>query len=126
FEFLKGQSLRAEMGGRPMNVRRAIEVAIQMADAVADAHGAGFVHGGLSPDTVVITAKGHAKIPAFPLAAREGFEHADGEVRLRDYVAPEEAQGLPADDRSDIYSVGAVLFEMLTTRRPLHRGTAAP
>jgi serine/threonine-protein kinase len=126
FEYLKGQSLRAEMGGRPMNVRRAVELGIQMADAVSDAHAAGFIHGGLSPDTVVITAKGHAKIPAFELAARSGFEDADGAVRLRDYDAPEEARGQPADERSDIYSVGAVLYEMLTTRRPLHRGAAAP
>lgn len=126
FEFLKGQSLRAEMAGRPMNVRRAVELAIQMADAIADAHAAGFVHGGLSPDSIVITAKGHAKIPAFELAARGGFDqNADG-VRLRDYDSPEEARGQPADERSDIYSVGAVLFEMLTTRRPLHRGAAAP
>jgi serine/threonine protein kinase len=128
FEYLKGQSLHAEMGGRPMNVRRAVEVAIQIADAVADAHAAGFIHGGLSPETVIITAKGHAKIPAFELAARSGFEgggdHAD--VKLRDYDSPEEARGQAADERSDIYSVGAVLFEMLTTRRPLHRGAAAP
>ena len=129
FEYLKGQSLHAEMGGRPMNVRRAVEVGIQIADAVADAHAAGFIHGGLSPETVIITAKGNAKIPAFELAARSGFEHRGGDpadVKLRDYDSPEEARGQDADERSDIYSVGAVLFEMLTTRRPLHRGTAAP
>jgi serine/threonine-protein kinase len=128
FEFLKGQSLRAEMGGRPMNVRRAVELAVQIADAVADAHAVGFVHGGLSPDTIIITVKGHAKIPAFELASRGGFEEAgaDGAVKLRDYDSPEEARGQTADERSDIYSVGAVLFEMLTTRRPLHRGAAAP
>ena len=57
-----------------MNVRRAVEIAIQIADAVADAHAAGFVHGGLSPDSIVITAKGHAKIPAFELAAQSGFD----------------------------------------------------
>lgn len=126
FEFLKGQSLRAELAGRPMNVRRAVELAIQMADAVADAHSAGFVHGGLSPDSIVITAKGHAKIPAFELAARSGFDKNAEEVRLQDYDSPEEARGQPADERSDIYSVGAVLYEMLTTRRPLHRGASAP
>lgn len=126
FEFLKGQSLRAEMAGRQVNVRRAVELAIQMADAVADAHAAGFVHGGLSPDSVVVTAKGHAKIPAFELAASAGFEQSDGEVRLRDYDSPEEARGNPPDDRSDIYSVGAILYEMLTGRRPLHRGASAP
>ncbi len=129
FEYLKGQSLRAEMGGRPMNVRRAIEVAIQIADAVADAHAGGFIHGGLSPDTIVITVKGNTKIPAFELAARGGFVHASedpADVKLHDYDSPEEARGQDSDERSDIYSVGAVLFEMLTTRRPLHRGAAAP
>jgi serine/threonine protein kinase len=126
FEYLKGQSLRAEMAGRPMNVRRAVELAIQIADGISEAHGAGFFHGGLSPDTVVITAKGHAKIPAFELASRGGFEETATGVRLRDYDAPEEAKGLGADDRSDIYSVGALLYEMLTTKRPSHKGAAAP
>jgi serine/threonine-protein kinase len=131
FEYLTGRSLRAEMAGRQMNIRRAVEIAIQIADAVAEAHAAGFVHGGLSPETVTITAKGHAKIPAFDLATRGGFEPlagADGGVsqRLADYGSPEEARGEPPDDRSDIYSVGAILYEMLTTRRPPHRGAAAP
>ena len=126
FEFQVGQTLRAEMAGRQMKVRRAIEVAVQIADAVSDAHAAGFVHGGLSPDSIVITAKGHAKIPAFELASRAGFEPNTAEARLRDYDAPEEAKGEEADERSDVYSVGAILYEMLTTRRPLHRGSAAP
>lgn len=126
FEFLKGQSLRAEMAGRPVNVRRAIERAVQIGDAVAEAHAAGFGHGGLSPESVVVTAKGHAKIPAFELATREGFESVDGQVRLRDYESPEEARGGSPDDRSDIYSIGAILYEMLTTRRPSHRGASAP
>jgi len=126
FEFLKGQSLRAEMAGRHVNVRKAVELAVQMADAVADAHAAGFIHGGLSPDSVVVTAKGHAKIPAFELAASGGFEQSDGEARLRDYDSPEEARGQAPDDRSDIYSVGAILYEMLTGRRPSHRGASAP
>ena len=126
FEFLKGESLRAEMAGRNVNVRKALEIAIQIADAVADAHAAGFIHGGLSPDSVVITARGHAKIPAFELAARGGFEQTQGGVRLRDYDSPEEAGGHQPDDRSDIYSIGAILYEMLTSRRPQHRGASAP
>ena len=126
FEFQKGQSLRAESAGRAMNVRRAVEIAIQIADAVADAHAAGFVHGGLSPESIVISAKGRAKIPAFELAAQGGFEHDGREARLHDYESPEEANGQAPDDRSDIYSVGAILYEMLTTRRPMHRGASAP
>ena len=128
FEFLKGQSLRAEMAGRPLKVHRAVETAIQIADALADAHANGFVHGGLSPESVALTQKGHAKIPAFELAAHGGFDSANahGEVRLLDYLSPEEAAGQPPDDRSDIYSVGAILFEMLTGRRPNPKGAAAP
>jgi serine/threonine-protein kinase len=126
FEFLKGQSLRAEAAGRPMNVRRAVELAVQIADGVAEAHAAGFNHGGLSPESIVITARGHAKIPAFELASSGGFEHGPDGMRLRDYDSPEEARGETPDDRSDIYSVGAVLYEMLTTRRPMAKGAAAP
>ena len=126
FEFVKGQSLRAEMAGRQVNVRRALEITVQISDAVADAHANGFIHGGLSPESIVITAKGHAKIPAFELAAHGGFEQSGGEMRLRDYDSPEEARGERPDDRSDVYSVGAILYEMLTARRPNHRGAAAP
>jgi serine/threonine-protein kinase len=126
FEFLKGRSLRSEMAGRAVNVRRAVDMTIQIADAVAEAHAAGFVHGGLSPDSVVITAKGNAKIPAFDLAVQSGLEYRDGQARLHDYDSPEEARGQSSDDRSDIYSVGAILYEMLTMRRPLHKGSSAP
>ena len=126
FEHVKGQSLRAEISGRMMNVRRAVELAVQMTDAVADAHAAGFMHGGLSPESVLITAKGHAKIPVFELATRAGFDENNGGMKLRDYDSPEEARGDAVDERSDIYSVGAMLYEMLTTRRPMHRGASAP
>jgi len=126
FEFVRGQSLRAEMGGRPLNVRRAVETAIQMSDALAAAHAAGFLHAGLSPESVAVTAKGHAKIPAFELTAHSGFDRTDSGFALRDYDSPEEARGEPPDDRSDVYSTGAILFEMLTARRPVHKGAAAP
>ena len=126
FEFLKGRSLRSEMAGRAMNVRRAVEMAIQIADAVAEAHAAGFMHRGLSPDSIVVTAKGNAKIPAYDLAVQGPLEQAAGQTRLPDYDSPEEARGEPADERSDVYSVGAILYEMLTMRRPMHRGASAP
>jgi len=125
FEFLKGQPLRAEMAGRPMNVRRAVDLAVQVAGAVADLHAAGLPSPGLSPDAIVVTSKGLAKVAADELAALDGFEE-DGSARLRNYESPEELNGRPGDERSDAYSVGAVLFEMLTARRPSPKGAAAP
>jgi serine/threonine protein kinase len=125
FERITGRSLRAEMAGLQMNVRRAVELAIQIADAVAEGHALGYLHNGLSPDSIGITARGHAKIPASQLGTAFGFAPSPGDT-LIDYVAPEEAAGDPGDERSDVYSIGAVLYEMLTARRPMHRGASAP
>lgn len=125
FEFLVGQSLRAEMVGTQVRLRRALEIAIQIADGVADAHALGFSHGALSPESIVVTTRGHAKIPAFHLAVRDGFESGDS-AALKDYASPEEARGETPDDRSDVYSIGAILYEMLTAKRPNPRGAAAP
>ena len=126
FEFLKGQSLRAEMAGRMMNVRRALELAVQIADAVSDAHSAGFIHGGLSPESIVITAKGHAKIPRLELASRAGFDPNAASIRLHDYDSPEEARARrPTNGRISIPS--APFSTKCSPRgRPPHRGAAAP
>jgi serine/threonine-protein kinase len=126
FEFARGRSLRSEMAGRTMNPRRALEIAIQVADAVAEAHAAGFAHGGLSPESIVVTDKGRAKIPTFHLASLVGFDEARGDPGLRDYESPEEARGERPDDRSDVYSVAAIGYEMLTARRAPHKGASAP
>jgi serine/threonine protein kinase len=126
FEHLKGQSLRSELSGHVLRVRRAVQLAIQIGDAVADAHSAGYLHAGLSPESVVITAKGHAKIPAHELACRYGFDASASPPRLRDYPSPEESSGDPVDERSDVFSVGAMLYEMLTARKPDPRGSALP
>ncbi|NOT43173.1 MAG: serine/threonine protein kinase [Acidobacteria bacterium] len=126
FEFLQGQALRAEMGGGVLGVHRAVDIAVQIADAVASAHAAGFLHGGLSPDSVFISAKGRVKVPAFPLASRHGFPAGARQAQLLDSPAPEETAGAAPDVRSDVYSVGAILFEMLTARVPQPRGSAAP
>lgn len=126
FEHVKAQSLRAEMAGRQMNARRAVELAIGIADAVAEAHALGFLHAGLSPDAIAVTAKGHSKIAALHLGTTLGFGGSGGDARLIDYESPEEARGEPADERSDVYSIGAVLYDMLTTRRPMPRGASAP
>ena len=116
FEFVQGDPLGAVINGRPLNVRRALEFAINLADALAEAHGVGLIHGDISPDTIMITPKDRAKFVNFGLAAFT----ASGANRLKaptPYVSPEEIDGRAPDGRSDIYALGAVLFEMLTGRQ---------
>ena len=116
FEFVPGDPLSALIDGRALNVRRAVELAIQLADALADAEAHGLVHGDIRPGTIVVTSKDRAKLMNFGLAAFT----AGGAGRRKTsavYVAPEEAGGPSGDIRSDIFSLGAVLFEMLTGRQ---------
>jgi serine/threonine protein kinase len=116
FEFVQGQPLASMITGRPLNVRRALEFGINLADALADAHAVEMIHGDIRPDTIMITPKDRAKFMNFGLSRFT----AGGVSRLSaaaPYVSPEEIAGQLPDSRSDIYSLGAVLFEMLTGRQ---------
>ena len=116
FEFVQGQPLASLINGRPLNLRRVLEFGINLADALADAHAAEMIHGDIRPDTIMITPKDRAKFMNFGLARYT----AGGASRVGlslPYVAPEEQTGKPADTRTDIYSLGAVMFEMLTGRQ---------
>lgn len=129
-EYVPGETLRTVIGGRPLNPRRAIDLAVQMADALADAHAAGLVHGDLRPEAIVVNPKGHAKILEFGFSAwtRSGIarsraatmsdaEIVAGAVPVA-YLSPEQALGSVIDYRSDIFSLGVILFEMLTGHPP--------
>jgi serine/threonine protein kinase len=129
YEFAAGPSLREEMSGRPVNPRRAIELAAQMADALSEGHSRGLVHGDLRPENVVVTPKGSAKILNFGLTkwttggqARALASTPDGlgvdPQNVAGYLSPEQALGGAIDERSDVFSFGAVLYEMLTGRGP--------
>lgn len=123
-EFVKGRSLRAELGGRPLPPRRAVEIAVQIADAIAEVHAAGFEPAGLSPESILITEKGHARIPLAALGARFGWD--DGApARLRAVDVPELRGGQPPDERSDVFTVGSLLFEMLAAH-PVDANGQAP
>ena len=102
--------------GRALNVRRALEFAINLADALADAHAAEMIHGDIRPDTIMITPKDRAKFVNFGLSRFT----AGGAARLsppRRTSRPKSSPAQPASPRSDIYSLGAVMFEMLTGRQ---------
>jgi serine/threonine-protein kinase len=116
FEFVQGQPLTSLINGRALHVRRALEFGINLADALADAHAQDLLHGDIRPDTIMITPKDRAKFMNFGLSRFT----AGGMARLvaaSPYVSPEELAGHRADARSDIYSLGAVMFEMLTGRQ---------
>jgi serine/threonine protein kinase len=125
-EFVPGQTLAAMLSGRPLHPRRATEIAIEIADGLAAIHAAGLVHGDLRPDNVIVTPKGHAKLLDAGFAAftaggalrtsagqRLGALPAAAVPTLR-YLAPEEALGEGGDARSDLFALGAILYEMLT------------
>ncbi len=133
FEFVPGETLHAAIGGHPMNPRRALDLGVQMADALADAHAAGIVHRDIKPANVIVTPKGNAKILDFGLATwtaggAEREHAADAATMMATstgtalgtvaYMSPEQALGEPLDHRTDIFSLGIVLFEMLTGTLP--------
>jgi eukaryotic-like serine/threonine-protein kinase len=129
YEFAAGPSLRDEMAGRSVNMRRAIELAAQISDALAEGHSRGLVHGDLRPDNIVITPKGSPKILNFGLTAwtksgeaRAAAGSAEGlgadPHGVAGYLSPEQALGGTIDERSDVFSFGVLLQEMLTGRNP--------
>jgi serine/threonine protein kinase len=136
YEFAAGPSLRDEMGGRPVNVRRAVEIAAQITDALSEGHSRGLIHGDLRPENVVVTPKGSVKILNFGLAqwttggrARKTASSPDGlgtdPHGVAAYLSPEQALGGAIDERSDIFSFGVILQEMITGRNPFSAATPA-
>ena len=137
FEYVPGETLKTVIAGRPLNARRAIDLAVEIADALAEAHSEGIVHRDIKPENIIVTPKGHAKILDFGLAkwtasgagreqaastmAATGAGAALGTVA---YMSPEQALGEPVDHRTDIFSFGIVLFEMLTGKLPFTGSTA--
>ncbi|PYR60040.1 MAG: hypothetical protein DMF91_13180 [Acidobacteria bacterium] len=135
FEFVPGDTLKTVIGGRPLNPRRAIDLAVQVADALADAHAEGIVHRDIKPANIIVTPKGAAKVLDFGLATwtAGGAERETAATMLATsagttlgtvaYMSPEQAIGEPVDHRTDIFSLGIVLFEMLTGRLPFTGST---
>ncbi len=137
-ELLDGESLRDRLRRGPLPQRTAIDCAIQLARGLAAAHEKGIIHRDIKPDNVFLTADGRVKILDFGLAkltepvgglsaapTREAGTAAGVVLGTIGYMAPEQARGRPADHRSDIFSLGAVLYEMLSGRRAFHRDTPA-
>jgi serine/threonine-protein kinase len=122
FEYVAGETLKTVMrGSGPLEVTEAIAYAIEIARALGEAHEHLIVHRDVKPQNVLVSAEGHAKITDFGIArtlTEQGLT-LDGRVLgTTDYVSPEQALGEPVTGQSDIYSLGVVLYEMLTGSVP--------
>ncbi|MCU1383704.1 MAG: serine/threonine protein kinase [Acidobacteria bacterium] len=141
FEYVPGETLKTVIAGRPLNLRRAIDLAIQIADALADAHTEGIVHRDIKADNILVTPKGNAKILDFGLATwtlsgAERDQAAQAATMIDTdtgtgttlgtvaYMSPEQVLGERVDHRTDIFSLGIVIFEMLTGRLPFTAPTS--
>jgi serine/threonine protein kinase len=140
-ELLDGEMLRRRLAGGPLPVREALDFAVQIAHGLAVAHERGIVHRELKPDNVFITTEGRAKILDFGLAKLVDTE-ASGAIEVASvvptgapqprpglglgmsgYMSPEQVRGAPVDGRSDVFALGAILYEMVTGRCAFARKT---
>ena len=140
-ELLEGETLRSWMGydGRRLSPSRALDIARQIATGLAAAHACGIVHRDLKPENVFVTANGLVKILDFGLARRNAVStvhDADGAATIAAsdartilgtvaYMSPEQARGETLDGRSDLFSLGIMLYELLTGTRPFHGASTA-
>jgi WD40 repeat protein len=138
FELLEGETLGDRLQRGPLPLGSAVECVVQVSRGLSAAHSKGIVHRDIKPENVFLSATGVVKILDFGLVRvdggrREGARETTGTdetgpgVRLGtvSYMSPEQAKGLPADARADIFSLGTVFFEMVSGRHPFRRDSAA-
>jgi TolB-like protein/tetratricopeptide (TPR) repeat protein len=139
-ELLEGETLRGRLDTGPISQKQAIDYALQVARGLSAAHEKGIVHRDLKPENLFVSKDGHVKILDFGLAkkveavapqeqtsAPTGSGHTEpGTVMgTMGYMSPEQVRGRPADHRSDLFSFGAILYEMLSGRKAFKRDTAS-
>jgi eukaryotic-like serine/threonine-protein kinase len=120
-EYVEGQTLKELIEGEPLAIKKVLEIAIQACDGLAAAHEKGIVHRDIKSENIMVTAKGQPKITDFGLAKVKGatkLTKAGATLGTAAYMSPEQARGEEVDHRSDIFSFGVVLYEMLTGRLP--------
>ena len=122
FEYVDGENLKqvvTRAGALP--VREAVDLALQIARALGYAHHRGIVHRDVKPQNVILNEEGRAKVTDFGIARSldvDGVTQTGTVLGTSDYIAPEQAQGQPVDEKTDVYSLGVVLYELLTGELP--------
>ncbi len=120
-EYVEGQTLKEKIQERPLPVEEAVKIATSVAEGLQEAHEKGIVHRDIKSATIMVTPKGQVKIMDFGLAEIAGRSRVTKEgmtVGTTAYMSPEQALGEKVDQRTDIWSLGVVLYEMITGRLP--------
>jgi serine/threonine protein kinase len=118
-EMLEGENLRNILDDGPLPIARAIQIAHEIASGLAYAHLQGVMHGGLKPSNIIVLRSGVVKITDFGIGQLGHAALLSGaRAGCLSYMSPEQVRGDPVDHRSDIFSLGALFYEMLTRRRP--------
>ena len=130
-QYVEGQTLYQRMQTKPLTLRESLDIVIQVAGALAEAHSHGVIHRDIKPQNIIVTPSGQAKVLDFGLAkiVPEGQADDDAETRelLSDfefivgtvpYMSPEQAKGVLVDERSDLFSLGSVMYQCLAGQPP--------
>ncbi|HET8669075.1 MAG TPA: protein kinase, partial [Candidatus Saccharimonadales bacterium] len=137
-QYVQGETLASKIPQAPMRLREVLDVSIQIADALAEAHARGFIHRDIKPQNIIITPRGLVKVLDFGLAKSVGqkpFSDTQAEteniitspglvIGSVPYMSPEQARGEELDCRSDIFSFGVLVYEMVTQKHPFKTDSA--
>src|SRR6185369_14948580 len=141
-EYIDGVTLRRKMSESPLEIREILDIAVQVGSALEEAHAAGIIHRDIKPDNVMVRRNGYVKVLDFGLAklteSSTDRTPSDGEASTRvmvqtdagvvmgtsHYMSPEQARGKPVDARSDIWSLGVVIYEMVAGKPPFEGETS--
>jgi serine/threonine-protein kinase len=127
-ERVSGRTLASHLRDGPLPIEQAVEIAVSISQALGAAHAGGIVHRDVKPGNVMLADNGQVKVLDFGIAralAATSLTRASTVIGTAGYLSPEQAEGGPVDARSDLYSLGCVLYEMLTGRPPFVADSAA-
>jgi serine/threonine protein kinase/tetratricopeptide (TPR) repeat protein len=127
-QVVEGQSLRDIIAGKDLPIDRILEIGIQVCEGLQAAHDKGIIHRDVKPSNILLDSHGRVRIVDFGLAAIRGSEHltrTGSTLGTIGYMSPEQVQGKEIDHRSDLFSFGVVLYELITKQNPFRRDSEA-